>query len=244
MTALGMNNVSGARLVGAVGGFLGTVGSLLIIFSYVLFKPCRTEWRKLLCFLSITDLMQGIYYLQAAMIPTETDAKCLFDIIFGTCSACSSFLWTSCLSFYVYQLIQITLDPDRHKNDCCGTGHKHLIMWFHIISFGYPTVMAVLLALLYYPQSKMSDNMTASFGCFISHRSPVWRMVALYGPLLLSWVYTSYLYTRASYKIRWVQQEVNPTHTHLRSIRRRMLLIPLVFVFLRYEPALIHMLLF
>jgi hypothetical protein len=117
---------------------------------------------------------------------------------------------------------------------CCGTGHKHLIMWFHIISFGYPALMAVLLAVVYYPEhSEMSENQTANFGCFISGKAQVWRMVALYAPLLLSWIYTSYLYTRASYRIRWVQQEVNPTHTHLRSIRRRMLLIPLVFVFLR-----------
>jgi hypothetical protein len=105
----------------------------------------------------------------------------------------------------VYQLIKITLNPDEKSNI------TYTIPAFHLISFGFPILIGVLLIVYYWPtqQSIWEENETGNFGCFISHKHMVWRVVALYGPLILSWIYTLMCYVCASRKISHVLQVNN-----------------------------------
>lgn len=111
---------SGIRAVVGVTSILSIAGSLLIIFSYLLFKDIRTKARLILFHLSVTDLGVGManfigdvvdfdrFYVTNETLTkptTATDVLCKAQAFCALFFTISSIFWTCTLAVYMYLLI-------------------------------------------------------------------------------------------------------------------------------------------
>eukprot|EP01104_Vermistella_antarctica_P019234 TRINITY_DN7437_c0_g1_i1.p1 TRINITY_DN7437_c0_g1~~TRINITY_DN7437_c0_g1_i1.p1 ORF type:complete len:391 (+),score=44.41 TRINITY_DN7437_c0_g1_i1:232-1404(+) len=94
--------------VGVVVGCLSVIGSLIIILSYILFPRLRTHARQLVCWLSLADLFQALFFvLSEWIVPAKQNTACWLLGLFGVFSSVSTFMWTTCIAYFV-------LDNLRH----------------------------------------------------------------------------------------------------------------------------------
>jgi len=198
------------KICALVGGAAGIFGSLLLVLSYVLFKSCRTQWRRIITYLSITDLLQGLYYIWAASSAVRNPDECLFDIVSGTTVATSSFLWTACCSHYIHHVIDLTLDANNSKSGGSVMLSSRWLTMYHALSWGYPVLVGFALTFFYVPsrQGGLLVLEADSFGCFISEDNGGfwWRVACIYGPLVLSWCAAVGFYTASWWQVVRVQK--------------------------------------
>lgn len=118
-------------------GILGVLGSLVVILTHVLLPSMRTHSRKLLVWLSVCDLGQGLFFSVYLGDWLQDPTVCLVHHMFGVFTAAGSFWWTSCIASYVF----FTLYAPQRK---CES-----YTWlFHVVSWGYP--IAVLIPYRFY----------------------------------------------------------------------------------------------
>lgn len=77
---------------------LSALGSLLIVWSYVLLRESRTFGRRLLVVLSVQDLLVAASY---ALPGTEGRAACRVQAAAISFFSCTSVMWTACIAFYI-----------------------------------------------------------------------------------------------------------------------------------------------
>lgn len=103
---------------------LSFFGSLLIILTYVIWSDLRTTPRKLLVFLSVSDLMSAIAYSVGVWMVFEEDSwDCVLQGAFSTFANTSSFFWTVAIAIYLY--IFIVKSSQRWADSC--------VPYFHVI---------------------------------------------------------------------------------------------------------------
>eukprot|EP00731_Ephydatia_muelleri_P029980 Em0021g503a len=124
--------------------------SLLVIFTYVLFKNLRTVARQLLVNLSVADILANsshIFGMAANLSRNATSAK-KSDVHFDVAAACSSqgglalfgtvacFLWTIALAFHLFALLVIKRSKVR----------RGLVAVFYVICWGLPLTLVIAYA--------------------------------------------------------------------------------------------------
>ena len=129
---------------------LSIAGSLLVIFTYVLFKNLRTVARQLLVNLSVADILANsshIFGMAANLSRNATSAK-KSDVHFDVAAACSSqgglalfgtvacFLWTIALAFHLFALLVIKRSKVR----------RGLVAVFYVICWGLPLTLVIAYA--------------------------------------------------------------------------------------------------
>ena len=101
-----------------------SLGSFLIIFTYIIWPDLRTTPRKLLVFLSIADFLSAVSYAYGVWNVFKTDSVgCIVQGAISTFSNTSSFFWTVAIAIYLY--IFIVKTSQRLADS--------LVLYFHFI---------------------------------------------------------------------------------------------------------------
>lgn len=101
---------------------LSFVGSSLIIFTYIVWSDLRTTPRKLLVYLSISDLLSATSYAYGVWRIFETDSTdCIVQGAISTFANTSSFFWTVAIAIYLY--VFIVMSNQRLAD--------YLVLFFH-----------------------------------------------------------------------------------------------------------------
>ena len=212
----------------------------IVALCFFAFPELRSAWRLYVLFLSLADFLQGLYYtLDGAGIfhdrSHEGTLGCKVFAFIGIWSACSSFIWSACVSAYV------TFFLTRHMRRAPRQQRATplVTMLFCFLSFGYPTVVLVLLIEERVPLSYNLLSEDANGG-FVDRDEFGWRLVSIYGPL---WLSMSVVTACSLVSLMQLRAHVNASdetkqQRNLRQLRRRMLAIPLIFVLCRLPETI------
>ena len=159
----------------------------------------------------------------------------------GIWSASSSFIWSACVSAYV------TFFLTRHMRRAPRQRRATplVTMLFCLLSFGYPTVVLVLLI----EDDKVPNDLVPlnynllsedAHGGFVDRDEFGWRLVSIYGPLWLSMsvVTACSLVSLMQLRAHVSASDETKQQRNLRQLRRRMLAIPLIFVLCRLPETI------
>ncbi|XP_071022796.1 G-protein coupled receptor 157 isoform X2 [Oncorhynchus clarkii lewisi] len=129
---------------------LSFLGSLLIIFTYIIWPDLRTTPRTLLVYLSVADLLSAGSYAYGVWSVFESNSvDCVVQGAISTFANTSSFFWTVAIAIYLYILI---VKSNQRQADS-------FVLCFHVISWGIPlgiTVAALALGRIGYDASEVS----------------------------------------------------------------------------------------
>jgi len=212
----------------------------IVALCFFAFPELRSAWRLYVLFLSLADFLQGLYYtLDGAGIfhdrSHEGTLGCKVFAFIGIWSACSSFIWSACVSAYV------TFFLTRHMRRAPRQQRATplVTMLFCFLSFGYPTVVLVLLIEERVPLSYNLLSEDANGG-FVDRDEFGWRLVSIYGPLWLSMsvVTACSLVSLMQLRAHVHASDETKQQRNLRQLRRRMLAIPLIFVLCRLPETI------
>ena len=123
---------------------ISSLGSLMIIITFILWPELRTEIRRILFYLSIACLCSV-----CAILPGVTDvlydrwdsnlsnstSGCVAESAISIFFTTSSFFWTVALVFYLW----LTVRTGTIVYKCA----EYLLTYFHIVCWGVPFVTAV-----------------------------------------------------------------------------------------------------
>ncbi|XP_013412134.1 G-protein coupled receptor 157 [Lingula anatina] len=225
------------------------LGSSLIITVYVAYIELRTTSRRLLTYLSVSDLISAVAYLMGVVWvltlghenalnqepPTETFMVlfCEFPALMGMFGAMSSCLWTTAIAIYLYMCIV--------KNDVF---RAEMLMWpFHFVCWTVPAVICVAALssdVLGYDLTLAHYQTRASL-CWIKEGPSqlVWQLVSGPGWEIVVFVIIGILYgnTRA-YIAKELRSESqvyvsDETMTAIHSANQKLLFVPIVLILLR-----------
>jgi len=171
---------------------LSMIGSLAIILTYAC-NP-RSNWRRLLVFLSICDFVQASFYCfqWIGKNNQEVNAGCVILSLIGFSSEAASCFWTAAVAHHLHKSISSLLAENRGGVEEVDT---QLYRRYHYIAWGYPFLITLLVAIKYkdliYPCSNID-----CFGCFIKpiEDGVYWRFAAVYFPQWSTWLYVFVLY--------------------------------------------------
>jgi len=220
-------------LVFSVLGILSSFGSLLVIFSYWLFKRSRSLSRFLVCILSFCDFCQGLFYPM-----NQLTSGCLFLTPFGIWSSLTSFFWTACIAYFVNRVIR---NPE--------TGCRHYMKIFHIVSWSYPSIFGIALIVKYSQDPAFFDK-TIFPWCYLGPGYIPWRLFSINIPLFVCWILTTAWYFSAAHRILSLarihssrqSENLSPerkqaTAEILKEVRNKLIFIPSFFIFQRVWDA-------
>ena len=91
-----------------VSSVLSVLGAGFIILSYILFPASRKFSRKLLVYLTIADIVSAGTWFWSTYITTQLalpSSQCIVQGFSLQFFYLSSYVWTSCFAFHIYQLI-------------------------------------------------------------------------------------------------------------------------------------------
>eukprot|EP01012_Entosiphon_sulcatum_P019098 TRINITY_DN2392_c0_g1_i1.p1 TRINITY_DN2392_c0_g1~~TRINITY_DN2392_c0_g1_i1.p1 ORF type:complete len:288 (-),score=57.87 TRINITY_DN2392_c0_g1_i1:236-1099(-) len=169
-------------------GSLGAMGALVLILTYVLFPDLRTPNRKLLLYLSVTDLAQALFFCLYLGDWMSNHVACRIHTVLGIVAAASCFFWTCSISVHV-----LVVTVFRRKSP---------VVWFHLFSW----VLPLLLAGRYYsPWSDIryewpyKDGRLGWWVCLENSRNVMWEYS---GPLVFSWLLTLVCYATTLVHLR------------------------------------------
>ena len=123
-----------------IGGALSVLGSLFIIISYCLFRRSRKFSRRILLYLTVADLGASLGWLLSGVeskihLPTSPTNVCIVQGYLLQFFYLSSFIWTACFAWHLFQLIWI-------KNR-----RAYKLEWrYHFLSWGIPGCMCIYFA--------------------------------------------------------------------------------------------------
>ncbi|XP_044065865.1 G-protein coupled receptor 157 isoform X2 [Siniperca chuatsi] len=129
---------------------LSFLGSSLIVLTYIIWSDLRTTPRRLLVYLSVSDLLSAVSYAFGVWRVFHTDSlDCVIQGAISTFANTSSFFWTVSIAVYLY--VFIVRSSQRVA--------ESLVLFFHLVSWGVPlviTVAAVSLNKIGYDASEVS----------------------------------------------------------------------------------------
>jgi len=191
------------------------VGASLIIFSYYKFPNLRKFSFKLVLFMSITDGMGCISYLIGN--PTDQSGLCTFQGFMQQLFQLSSILWTTAISTTLYRAVVKRM------------GSKELMMRYHLICSGVPTLFALL------PLTTSSYGNTAAWcWIYVEEDSPtigqLWRFFLFYLPLWGAVVFNGYTYyiSNRAMKGLFLSNDDQQIPKKYRNLMRRLNAYPLI----------------
>lgn len=224
---------------------LSFFGSLLIICTYARWHDLRTTPRKLLVYLSVTDLLSALSYFYGVLRIFDSDSgDCIAQGAISTFANTSSFFWTVAIAIYLYVFI---VKSSQRQAD-------NLVLYFHLISWGIPlaiTVAALSLHKIGYDASEVSVGW-----CWVNIQAEdhvLWMLLT--GKI---WEFIAYVTLPVLYiliKIHIHNAHValseyrpiltsNPVSHSLSSMAdRKLTLIPIIFIMLRMWSSIRFLLL-
>lgn len=213
---------------------LSLAGSSLIILTYIAWSDLRTTPRRLLLFLSVTDLLSAVSYGYGVWSVFRSDSPgCIAQGAVSTFANSSSFFWTVAIAIYLY--VFIVRSSQRVADS--------LVLFFHLVSWGVPlviTISALALSKIGYDASEVSVGW-----CWVridaSNRvlwmlltGKIWEFMAY---LMLPVIYI--LIKRHIYTVHAALSEYRPilpnrsqSH-HFSMADVKLTLIPIIFIVLR-----------
>lgn len=214
---------------------LSFFGSLLIISTYVSWLDLRTTPRKLLVYLSVSDLLSALSYFYGVCQIFKSDSwDCIAQGAVSTFANTSSFFWTVAIAIYLYVFI---VKSSQRQAD-------NLVLYFHLISWGVPfaiTVAALSLHKIGYDASEVSVGW-----CWVNIQAEdhvlwmlltgkIWEFIA-YVTLPVLYILIKIHIYRAHAALSEYRPILtsNPVSHSLSSIAdRKLTLIPIIFIMLR-----------
>lgn len=119
---------------------LSIAGCLLMLATFLLFPDLRVTSRRLLCYLSLADLLTAVFNMVGVLSSREdlehTDAAgkpspttlCIVQSYVNTFSSMASFFWTVAIALYLYLSLA--------RNNPLGA--ERSVPWLHIFSWIVP----------------------------------------------------------------------------------------------------------
>eukprot|EP00667_Euglena_gracilis_P012790 EG_transcript_13147 len=208
-----------------ISGTLGCMGSLVVILTHFLLPSMRTQSRKLLVWLSLCDLGQGLFFAGFLGDRLQDPRVCLAHHLLGVFSAASSFWWTACIAVYVFFTLY-----NAPYHPFCQSSDRFTWM-FHVISWGYP--LALVLPYRFYqlrfeyPQAAGRDGW---FPCIEPTQAKLFWEYEF--PLMLCWSLTVLFYTLAVFQLRKMRAPPMSPY-EVSQVRAIFVYVPIVFVLLR-----------
>ncbi|GMH63433.1 hypothetical protein TrST_g1633 [Triparma strigata] len=150
------------------------IGASLIIVSYVLFPPLRTNSFTLVTLMSLADILVIISYFLGD--PTSGTGLCTFQGLLQQFAELSSILWSTIIAWTLYTAVV-------HRRDTSKMLHK-----FVVVGFGVPFLLAL------FPLTTTSYDNTGAW-CWITAddvAGQLWRWLIFYGPLWSAIGFNSY----------------------------------------------------
>merc|ERR1711916_126909 len=143
---------------------------------------------RLLVGLTIADFGQALFFMSspAQLQDSPGSALCSIQAAAGIFMACSSFLWTLCIAWYVYW---VAAAPGSAASVLVA--RSSVVLFSGILAWGYPALFLVALFVVH--PHMVFDDPSAPW-CFLSTEYPFWRLGSVYVLLVLCWVATSVLY--------------------------------------------------
>lgn len=117
-------------VLSCVSGFLSAMGTLFIIITFFIWKDIQTSSRRILLFISISDLIAAVGNIVALLSPPDKTV-CLVQSIIGTFFILCSFFWTVFLAIYLF------VGCTRKKIALA----EQLMSVFHVIGWGVPCII-------------------------------------------------------------------------------------------------------
>jgi hypothetical protein len=245
----------GFDLAFVVMGGLSCLGALAVIGTYACFHEVRSTSFRLLVYLAACDLGQGLFFCIYLGNWLTAPWLCVVHHAWGVWVALSSFLWTTCIAYYVYSLVSRPIDAFSASKLKC----------FHALCWGYPSAVVVVFLLLSYHHTQVAENAVIGteevyydfrypvsggqegwFRCMDFSPSsrklrtqfsvfnlvtPIMLLLEYALPLLVCVLVTTYYYLAARQKLPLMStSEEGPA---AQNRRLRMILIPLIFVLTR-----------
>ncbi|XP_016340221.1 probable G-protein coupled receptor 157 [Sinocyclocheilus anshuiensis] len=214
---------------------LSFFGSLLIICTFARWPDLRTTPRKLLVYLSVTDLLSALSYFYGVLRSFDSDSgDCIAQGAISTFANTSSFFWTVAIAIYLY--VFIVKSSQRQANN--------LVLYFHLISWGVPfaiTVAALSLHKIGYDASEVSVGW-----CWVNIQAEdhvLWMLLTA-----KIWEFIAYVTLPVLYML--VKIHIHRAHAALSEYRpiltsspvshspssmadRKLTIIPIIFIMLR-----------
>ncbi|KAK9954289.1 hypothetical protein ABG768_016370 [Culter alburnus] len=214
---------------------LSFFGSFLIICTYVHWLDLRTTPRKLLVYLSVSDLLSALSYFYGVVRIFDSDsADCIAQGAISTFANTSSFFWTVAIAIYLYVFI---VKSSQRQAD-------NLVLYFHLISWGVPfaiTVAALSLHKIGYDASEVSVGW-----CWVNIQAEdhvlwmlltgkIWEFIA-YATLPVLYILIKIHIKRAHAALseyRPILTSSPISHSLSSMADRKLTLIPIIFIMLR-----------
>ncbi len=146
---------------------ISIAGSFLTIITFIVWPDIRTGARKILVYLSLSDLLASTANLYGTIRDFNSDTTdCIIQSVISTFGDISSFFWTMSLAVYMYVTI-VKVDKTRADRLLCP---------FHAISWGIPIIIII------------GAVLSGGLGYDASYISVGWCWVNLDGKLFLLWI--------------------------------------------------------
>ncbi|XP_065653285.1 G-protein coupled receptor 157-like [Hydra vulgaris] len=213
---------------------LSIIGSLCIIITYISYKDIRTSIRKIIVYKSFADLFTAVVNFTALYFkPKSKDVFCLVQSFISSASLLCSLLWTMILAVFLF----ITFVKEKHL-----LANK-LFPLFHVVCWGVPVIINCI-AYAFNKLGNSKDAVSAGW-CWISTTDTndviLWMILDSKGIEIFSYIFLTVLYVWIKLHLnKMVEQEreITPilqsqTVVVAHSLERKLMVIPLLFVFVR-----------
>jgi len=214
--------------------FLSLFGALSIIITYMGLPSMKGNGRRLLMWLSVADALSALNYATPIMFgtaPSSDTSLCKVQALIGIYFPVASFLWTDCIAWYLYQVVNHTYELN-HSTEL--EQQRHLFPIFHGICWGLPAMVCIIIGA--FGAEGYYSGKTGGW-CWI-HKADRGQMILweLIGGKAIEWfsvfVFVPYLYITAYLRLRRLY-ETDPQREKFHAFTRRLILVPVVFFLIR-----------
>jgi len=208
---------------------LSFIGSILIIYSWFLFPTLRKPARKVLVYLSAADLLTSIVYM-ISLFTCHQIKNTIFHLIqtlLGIAFPISSFVWTDCLSIYVYG-VSTGQDWVMHEN--------WLFRRFFFAAWFIPLICIFLLCIYEYANQGRYDNLgtnTSTGGwCWVTTLTE--KLIGGKVVEIASYGIIVFFYYRSWRILKDIERrQLRNTNDKSNGVLQRLLLVPVLFICFR-----------
>jgi len=232
-----------SSICAALAGVVAMLSASLVFVVYFAFPDRRSSWRQLVLMLAVCDFLHGYFYAVAgtsalAWPDAETSTSCRVHGVIGMWSGCASFLWMAALTSYIAIFLRLG-EPTKALQYSVDSRVAVLLV---AICFGYPTITISGILLAGVPLDE-DDGPNDHYGCFIDSKFCASRLLAIYGPLWLSILVTVGCSVSIWCKLStFINTTSRPLQHNMRSLRAKLLMIPIGFVLLRLPETVYRLL--
>lgn len=221
------------KILSTTVAFLSMIGALIIIVTFIVRPDIRTNSRRIIVCMSISDFSVACLNTIGLHInPPTQNLICEMQATLNVVAVLSSFLWTVNLSLYFYMTVCRKISI---------TSEKRMMTLFHVTAWGFPLTIAVFAYGL--EGVGYSRDMVSPGWCWISTEQKWWKVVLWMFVTGKAWEISAYVVISVFYVL--VKQEMTlgllprgnlskPKALELvKKADRKFTFIPMVFILLR-----------